>query len=170
VPTSSADLDVAVAAAMASKFRNAGQTCVCANRFLVQAGVHDRFVAALAAHVRALAVGPGLRAGVRVGPLINAAAVTKVHAQVADAVARGATVVCGGAVPEARSLVGAGAGGSFYAPTVLSGCTPAMLCFSEETFGPVAPVFKFETEAEAVALANASSAGLAGYFCSKDLG
>lgn len=168
-------MNVAVAAAMASKFRNAGQTCVCPNRFFVHAAVHDAFVAAFAAKVKALAVGHGLRRGVSVGPLINPAGVAKVQAQVDDAVSKGAAVVCGGAVPEAGSLVGgqeAGsfAVGSFFAPTVLVGCTPEMRCFAEETFGPVAPVFKFETEAEAVALANASSAGLAGYFCSKDLG
>jgi succinate-semialdehyde dehydrogenase/glutarate-semialdehyde dehydrogenase len=155
-----ADLDSAVEGAMASKYRNAGQTCVCANRFYVQAGIHDRFVDALAAKVQGLKLGNGLEAGVNLGPLIDEPALQKVEHHVADAVAKGARVVVGG------SRVGE----RFFAPTVLAGATAEMLCAKEETFGPMAPVFRFETEGEAVSLANATEFGLASYFYSRDIG
>ncbi len=158
-----ADLDSAVEGALASKYRNAGQTCVCANRLYVQAGVYDTFVAKLAAKAGAIKVGNGFEAGVSQGPLIDDAAIAKVEAHVADAVAKGATVVTGGA------RLG-GAGGRFFAPTVLSGVTSEMLCAREETFGPVAPVFRFETEAEVIAAANNTEFGLASYFYSRDIG
>lgn len=156
-----ADIDLAVEGAMASKFRNAGQTCVCANRILVQAGIHDRFVAALGAKVAALKVGNGRDPGVTIGPLINADATAKVGAHVADALARGARIVAtpAGAPGDAR----------FARPMVLAGATPAMRLANEETFGPVAPVFRFEREEEAVALANATPYGLASYFYTDDL-
>jgi succinate-semialdehyde dehydrogenase / glutarate-semialdehyde dehydrogenase len=157
-----ADLDRAVAGAVASKFRNAGQTCVCANRILVQAGVYDAFAEKLSQAVADLKVGPGAEAGVTVGPLINAAAVEKVEAHVADAVKKGAHVVVGGK----RSA----RGGTFYEPTVLTGVTPKMRVAREETFGPVAPLFKFETEAEAIHMANDTQFGLAAYFFTRDLG
>jgi len=155
-----ADLDSAVEGAMVSKYRNAGQTCVCANRFYVQAGVYDSFVAKLAEKARALKVGNGFEAGVNQGPLIDEQGLAKVEAHVADALARGAKVVAGGTR----------IGDRFYTPTVLSGVTAEMLCSREETFGPVAPVFRFETEAEAIALANATEFGLASYFYSRDIG
>ena len=155
-----ADLDSAVEGALASKYRNAGQTCVCANRLYVQAGVHDAFVEKLAARVAAMKVGNGFEAGVAIGPLIDDAAMAKVQEHVADALANGAHVVTGGAVQDGR----------FFTPTVLAGVTPAMRCAKEETFGPVAPVFKFETEAEAITLANATEFGLASYFYSRDIG
>jgi acyl-CoA reductase-like NAD-dependent aldehyde dehydrogenase len=157
---------------MASKFRNAGQTCVCADRFLVHATVHDEFVAKLVAKVKALSVGHGLVDGIKIGPLINEAGVSKVKSQVEDAVSKGAQIVCGGSDGEGAgsgSSSGSG-GGHFYSPTVLTGCTSAMQCFSEETFGPLVPVFAFQSEEEAIALANQADVGLAGYFCSKDLG
>ncbi|WP_028710723.1 NAD-dependent succinate-semialdehyde dehydrogenase [Paracoccus pantotrophus] len=157
-----ADLDAAVEGAMAAKFRNAGQTCVCANRIYVQAGVHDAFVEKLAARVAALTVGDGQADGVAIGPLINQAALAKVEDHIADACAQGAAIAAGGA-PHAL-------GGTFFQPTVLSGMTLDMKIAREETFGPVAPVWRFETEEEAVALANASEFGLAGYFFSRDLG
>jgi len=149
-----------VEGAMVSKYRNAGQTCVCANRFYVQAGVYDEFVARLAARAGGIQVGNGFEAGVNQGPLIDDAAVAKVESHVADAVAKGARVIIGG------SRIG----DRFYTPTVLAGVTGEMLCAREETFGPVAPVFRFETEAEAVALANATEFGLASYFYSRDIG
>jgi succinate-semialdehyde dehydrogenase / glutarate-semialdehyde dehydrogenase len=155
-----ADLDSAVEGAMASKYRNAGQTCVCANRFYVQAGVYDRFVAKLAEKAKALKVGNGFEAGVTQGPLIDAQGLAKVESHVADALAKGAKVVAGGTRIGER----------FYTPTVLSGVTSDMLCAREETFGPVAPVFRFDTEAEAIALANATEFGLASYFYSRDIG
>lgn len=155
-----ADLDSAVEGAMVSKYRNAGQTCVCANRIYAQAGIHDAFVEKLATKAAALKVGNGFEAGVTTGPLIDAQAIEKVEAHVADALAKGARVVTGG-----QKL-----GDRFYAPTVLAGVTPEMLCSKEETFGPVAPVFRFETEAEAVELANATESGLASYFYSRDIG
>ncbi len=158
-----ADLDSAVEGAMASKYRNAGQTCVCANRLYVQAGVYDVFVQKLAAKAAGIKVGNGFEAGVNQGPLIDDAALAKVESHVADAVAKGATVVLGGERV-------AGTGGNFYAPTVLAGVTSEMLCAREETFGPVAPVFRFETEEEAVRLANATEFGLASYFYSRDIG
>ena len=158
-----ADLDSAVEGALVSKYRNAGQTCVCANRLYVQAGVYDAFVQKLVAKVSGIQVGNGFDAGVNQGPLIDDAAVAKVESHVADAVAKGATVVLGG------ERIGV-AGGRFFAPTVLSGVTNEMLCAREETFGPVAPVFRFETEAEVVAAANATEFGLASYFYSRDVG
>ncbi|MBU6167078.1 MAG: NAD-dependent succinate-semialdehyde dehydrogenase [Alphaproteobacteria bacterium] len=150
-----ADLDAAVAGTIATKFRNMGQTCVCANRIYVQAGIHDRFVATLAAAVAAMRLGDGLAQGVAQGPLIDADAVAKCERHIADAVAKGARIVTGG---KRHAL-----GGSFFEPTVLAGATHAMLIAAEETFGPVAPIFRFEDEAEAVALANATEYGLAAY-------
>ncbi len=155
-----ADIDSAVEGAMVSKYRNAGQTCVCANRLYVQAGVYDSFVEKLAAKAGAIKVGNGFEAGVNQGPMIDDAAVLKVESHVADALAKGARVVVGGQ----RS------GERFFIPTVLADVTSDMLCAREETFGPVAPVFKFETEAEAVQLANATEFGLASYFYSRDIG
>jgi succinate-semialdehyde dehydrogenase/glutarate-semialdehyde dehydrogenase len=155
-----ADLDSAVEGAMVSKYRNAGQTCVCANRLYVQAGVYDAFVDKLAAKASAIQVGNGFDAGVNQGPMIDDAAIAKVEAHVADAVAKGAKVVVGGSRQGER----------FYTPTVLSGVTGDMLCAKEETFGPVAPVFRFETEAEVIALANDTEFGLASYFYSRDIG
>lgn len=157
-----ADLEAAVEGALASKYRNAGQTCVCANRLLVQAGVYERFAARLAEAVGRFRVGPGLEPGVEIGPLIDAGALAKVEAHVADALALGARVLTGG---RRHAL-----GGGFFEPTVLADATPAMRVAREETFGPVAPLFRFETEDEALALANASPSGLAGYFYSRDLG
>ena len=155
-----ADLDSAVEGAMASKYRNAGQTCVCANRLYVQEGVYDAFVAKLAEKVRALKVGNGFEAGVTQGPLIDEHAMAKVDSHVADAVAKGARVVVGGERLSER----------FYRPTVLADVTAEMLCAREETFGPVAPVFRFKSEQEAVAVANATEFGLASYFYSRDIG
>ncbi len=155
-----ADIDSAVEGAMASKYRNAGQTCVCANRLYVQSAVYDEFVAKLALKAGAIKVGNGFEAGVSQGPLIDDAAVTKVEAHVSDAVSKGATVVVGGQRISGR----------FYTPTVLSNVTSEMLCAREETFGPVAPVFRFETEAEVIALANDTEFGLASYFYSRDIG
>jgi succinate-semialdehyde dehydrogenase/glutarate-semialdehyde dehydrogenase len=154
-----ADLDAAVEGAMVCKFRNGGQTCVCANRILVQSGIHDAFVAALARRVDALRVGPGCEEGVQIGPMINAAAIDKIAAHVADALALGAE-----RVTVERSL-----SGQFAAPTVLKGAHPQMRLASEETFGPVAAIFKFETEEEALALANGTPFGLAAYFYTKDM-
>jgi len=157
-----ADVDAAVDGAMASKYRNTGQTCVCANRLLVQDGVYEAFAAKLAARVKTLQVGAGIEAGVVQGPLIDEQALAKVEEHVADAVARGARVLAGGK-RHAR-------GGTFYEPTVLADVTPDMRCAREETFGPVAPLFRFKTEDEAVALANATEFGLASYFYARDLG
>ncbi len=157
-----ADIDAAVAGAMASKYRNAGQTCVCANRLLIQAGVYEEFAAKLAEQVAQLMVGDGAEAGVNQGPLIDEQALEKVEAHVADAVANGARVLTGGKRHER--------GGTFFEPTVLADATPTMRCAREETFGPVAPLFKFNDEAEAVALANDTEYGLAGYFYARDLG
>ena len=156
-----ADVDAAVEGAMASKYRNAGQTCVCANRVLVQGRLHDVFAERFAARVAALKVGDGLEDGVQVGPLIDADAVAKVEEHVADAVGKGAAVMTGG---RRHAL-----GGSFFEPTVLSGVTPAMRVAREETFGPVAPIFRFDTEDEAVALANDTEFGLAAYFYARDV-
>ncbi len=158
-----ADIDSAVEGALASKYRNAGQTCVCANRIYAQAGIHDAFVAKFAEKAQAIQVGNGFEAGVNLGPLIDDAALSKVESHVADALAKGATLVTGG-----EKL--AAAGERFYMPTVLSGVTDQMLCAKEETFGPVAPVFRFNTEAEAIAAANATEFGLASYFYSRDVG
>jgi succinate-semialdehyde dehydrogenase/glutarate-semialdehyde dehydrogenase len=157
-----ADLDEAVKGAMASKYRNTGQTCVCANRILVQDSVYDAFAAKLADAVRALKVGPGMEPGVTQGPLINAAAVAKVEEHIADATAHGAKVMLGGK----RHAQG----GNFFEPTILTGVTPAMKIFHEETFGPVAPLFRFKDEAEAIKLANESEFGLAAYFYARDVG
>ncbi|GAB3773507.1 NAD-dependent succinate-semialdehyde dehydrogenase [Ramlibacter monticola] len=155
-----ADVDSAVEGAIASKYRNAGQTCVCANRIYVQEGVHDLFVEKFAAKVKAMKVGNGFDDGVVQGPLIERAAVEKVERHVRDAVAKGARVVVGG-----RKLQG-----QFFEPTVVSGATGDMLCAREETFGPLAPIFKFKTEQEAVAAANNTEFGLASYFYSRDVG
>ena len=155
-----ADLDSAVEGAMASKYRNAGQTCVCANRLYAQASVYDEFVAKLAEKAQAMKVGNGFESGVAQGPLIDAAALAKVQAHVADALAKGARLVTGGER----------VGEFFYAPTVLADVTDQMLCAKEETFGPVAPVFRFETEDEAIAAANDTEFGLASYFYSRDIG
>ncbi len=157
-----ADLDAAVVGAIASKFRNSGQTCVCANRILVQAGVYDAFAAKFKAAVAALKVGDGMGAGVTQGPMIDAAATEKVAELVADAVAKGGAVEIGGK-PHAL-------GRSFYEPTVISGATPAMRFTHEEIFGPVAPLYRFDTEDEAIALANDTNYGLAAYFYSRDVG
>jgi succinate-semialdehyde dehydrogenase/glutarate-semialdehyde dehydrogenase len=158
-----ADLDAAVAGAMASKFRNAGQTCVCANRFLVQRGVHDAFVERLTAAVAALKVGDGRAAGTQVGPLIDDAGLRKAESHVADAVALGARATTGGA----RARV-AGCADRFMQPTVLVGVTPTMRCFREETFGPVAPVCAFDHEADALRIANDTPYGLAAYVFTRD--
>ncbi|MEP7283998.1 MAG: NAD-dependent succinate-semialdehyde dehydrogenase, partial [Rubrivivax sp.] len=157
-----ADLDSAVEGAMVSKYRNAGQTCVCANRFYVQDGVYDDFIARLAAKSRTIQVGNGFDRGITQGPLIDDAAVAKVEQHVADATAKGARVVVGGT----RTA----AGGRFFTPTVLADVSADMLCAREETFGPVAPVFRFRTEEEAIRLANATEFGLASYFYSRDVG
>jgi len=156
-----ADLDAAVAGAMASKYRNAGQTCVCTNRFLVQQGVHDAFAQKLAAAVAGLKVGNGLDDGVTQGPLIDGAGLAKVEELLADAVGQGARVLCGGK-RHAR-------GGTYFEPTVLAGATPAMRLAREEIFGPVAPIFSFRDEAEAVRMANDTEFGLAAYFYSRDI-
>jgi len=156
-----ADLDAAVEGAMASKYRNTGQTCVCANRLLIQSGVYEAFAEKLVAAVRKLQVGNGLDAGVTQGPLIEEKAVEKVEVLVADAVGKGARILLGG---RKHAL-----GGTFYEPTVLADATPAMALAQEEIFGPVAPLFRFETEAEAVALANDTSVGLASYFYTRDM-
>ncbi|MBY6034442.1 NAD-dependent succinate-semialdehyde dehydrogenase [Marinobacter daepoensis] len=157
-----ADLDAAVEGAMASKFRNAGQTCICTNRFLVQKGVYDAFLEKLTNRVRQLRVGNGLEEGVTIGPLINAAAVDKVQSHVQDCQAKGGRLLCGGGIHEL--------GGNFFAPTVMADVTAEMLVASEETFGPLAAVFPFETEAEAIALANDTPFGLAAYFYTRDYG
>ncbi|MEZ5511905.1 MAG: NAD-dependent succinate-semialdehyde dehydrogenase [Gammaproteobacteria bacterium] len=157
-----ADLDAAVAGAMASKFRNAGQTCVCTNRILVQAGVYDAFAEKLTAAVKGLKVGNGMEAGVTIGPLIDNKAARDVSAMIDDAMRGGAQAVIGGS---ASSL-----GGSFVDPTVLTNVTADMRVCKEEIFGPVAPLLKFETEAEAIALANATEVGLASYMYSRDIG
>jgi succinate-semialdehyde dehydrogenase/glutarate-semialdehyde dehydrogenase len=157
-----ADLDAAVTGAMASKYRNTGQTCVCANRILVQDGVYDAFAAKLKAAVEAMKVGNGMEPGVSQGPLINADAVTKVEEHIADAVKRGATVVTGG---HRHRL-----GGTFFEPTILANVPNDAMIFREETFGPVAPLFRFKTEEEAVKLANDTEFGLASYFYSRDVG
>ena len=157
-----ADLDKAVEGAIACKFRNAGQTCVCTNRIYVQAGVYDAFTEKFAAAAAKLRVGPGTAKDVHVGPLIDDAAVAKAQEHVDDAAARGATVIIGG---KSHAL-----GGRFFEPTVLANCDAGMKIAHEETFAPVAPLFRFETEEEVIALANASDVGLAGYFYARDLG
>jgi len=155
-----ADLDKAVQGAMASKYRNAGQTCVCANRIYVQDGVYDAFAEKLAAEVAKLKVGRGTETGVTTGPLINKAAVEKVEEHIADATSKGAKVILGG-----KAL-----GGNFFEPTVITGVTTEMKVAREETFGPVAPLFRFKTEEEAIKLANDTEFGLAAYFYSRDIG
>jgi len=157
-----ADLDAAVEGALASKYRNAGQTCVCANRLYVQDSVYDAFAAKLADKVSQLKVGAGTEPGVMIGPLIETAAIDKVKSHVADALAKGAKVLLGGK-PHER-------GGLFFEPTVLTGVTSAMQVAREETFGPVAPLFRFKDEAEAIAMANDTEFGLAAYFYSRDIG
>ena len=157
-----ADLDAAVEGAMASKYRNTGQTCVCANRILVQDGVYDAFAAKLKTAVEALKVGDGMEPGVTQGPLINAEAVAKVEAHIADAVGRGATVITGGKRD--------GRGGNFFQPTILANVPPDAVVSHEETFGPVAPLFRFTTEEEAVRMANDTEFGLAAYFYARDVG
>jgi succinate-semialdehyde dehydrogenase/glutarate-semialdehyde dehydrogenase len=157
-----ADLDAAADGAIISKFRNAGQTCVCANRLFVHDKVYDAFAEKLAVRVKALKVGPGVEPGVTQGPLIDKAAVAKVEEHVADALAGGAKVATGG---RRHAL-----GGTFYEPTVLTGVTADMKIFREETFGPVAPLIRFSTDAEVVELANRTEYGLASYFYSRDIG
>jgi succinate-semialdehyde dehydrogenase/glutarate-semialdehyde dehydrogenase len=159
-----ADLDAAVEGLVASKFRNAGQTCVCANRTYVQSGVYEQFVQRLAEKVSRMVVGPGDQPGVTIGPLIDERGVEKADLHVQDAIRRGASLVTGGE----RLVEGDFARGSFYAPTVLEGVTPEMLICSEETFGPVAGVSRFETEEEAIRLANDSVYGLCAYFHTRD--
>jgi len=157
-----ADIDRAVEGAITAKYRNSGQTCVCTNRFFVQAGIYDQFVEKLAVATSKLKVGPGLEAGVQQGPLIDVKAVEKVEEFIEDATAKGGKVVAGG---KRHAL-----GGSFFEPTVISGATTDMKFMKEEIFGPIAPVFKFETEEEAIALANDTEFGLASYFYTGDLG
>jgi succinate-semialdehyde dehydrogenase/glutarate-semialdehyde dehydrogenase len=156
-----ADLDAAVQGALASKFRNTGQTCVCANRLLVQRGVYDDFAGRLGAAVRQLKVGDGLAGATDQGPLIDAAALSKVREHIDDALTKGAQVLVGGK-PHAL-------GGTFFEPTVLTGVTTAMECAREETFGPVAPLFRFDTEADAIRMANDTEFGLASYVYTRDL-
>jgi succinate-semialdehyde dehydrogenase/glutarate-semialdehyde dehydrogenase len=157
-----ADLDAAVDGAMLSKYRNAGQTCVCANRILVQDGVYDAFARKLSDKVKALKVGPGTEAGVNIGPLIDRNAVAKVEEHIEDAVAKGAKVMVGG---KRHAL-----GGLFFEPTLLTGVTTQMKVTREETFGPVAPLFRFRTEEEGIAMANDTEFGLASYFYARDIG
>ena len=156
-----ADLDAAVQGAIASKYRNTGQTCVCANRLLVQEGVYDAFVAKLVDAVKKLRVGDGLAGVTEQGPLIDDKAVAKVEEHVADALAKGGSIVLGG---KRHAL-----GGTFYEPTIITGVMPSMMVAREETFGPVAPVFSFKTEADAIRMANDTEFGLASYFYTKDL-
>jgi succinate-semialdehyde dehydrogenase / glutarate-semialdehyde dehydrogenase len=157
-----ADLDTAVEGAMVSKFRNMGQTCVCANRIYVQSGVYDAFAEKFAAKVKAMKVGDGLEDGVTQGPMINMGAIEKVEEHIADATSKGAKVVTGG---KRHAL-----GGTFFEPTVMVDVNPQMVVAREETFGPLAPLFRFETEEEAIALANDTEFGLASYFFAKDMG
>jgi succinate-semialdehyde dehydrogenase/glutarate-semialdehyde dehydrogenase len=156
-----ADLEQAIAGAVASKYRNAGQTCVCANRIFVQGGIHDRFAARLAEVVSSMKVGNGLEQDTKIGPLIEEKAVAKVEEHVADAIAKGGKVILGGKRREGA--------GSFYIPTVITGVRADMLAMREETFGPVAPLMKFDTDEEVVKLANATEFGLASYFYSRDV-
>ncbi len=156
-----ADIEIAVSGTIDSKFRNSGQTCVCANRIFVQAGIHDRFVEALSTAVAKLNVGDGFSRDVQQGPLINLEAVEKVESHISDAVSRGAKVVVGG---NRHSI-----GGTFFEPTLITSATMDMTIASEETFGPVAPIFIFETEEEGLEMANSTPFGLAGYFFTQDL-
>ncbi|MBL4615187.1 MAG: aldehyde dehydrogenase family protein, partial [Magnetovibrio sp.] len=157
-----ADLDAAIHGVMASKYRNTGQTCVCANRIYVQDSVYDAFTAKLAIAVKAMKVGQGFEDGVMQGPLINQAALEKVERLVADAVDKGAKVVVGGGRHEL--------GGTFYTPTILTGVTSEMDCAHEEIFGPVAPLYRFSDEADVIAKANDTNCGLAAYFYARDVG
>jgi len=157
-----ADLDAAVEGALASKYRNTGQTCVCTNRFLVQDGVYDAFAEKLAAAVARMKVGDGLKGEVEQGPLIDAAAMAKVEEHIADALEKGAKIITGG---KRHAL-----GGTFFEPTVIADATPQMLVAKEETFGPVAPLFRFHSEEEAIHMANDTEFGLASYFYSRDIG
>ncbi|WP_419710527.1 NAD-dependent succinate-semialdehyde dehydrogenase [Pseudomonas sp. NFX224] len=157
-----ADLDAAVEGAIGSKFRNTGQTCVCTNRLLVQNGVYDEFAQRLVAAVDALKVGPADQDGVQQGPLINASAVSKVEEHIVDAVSKGAKILAGG---QSHSL-----GGNFFQPTVLGDVTAQMLVARDETFGPLAPLFRFDTEDQAIAMANDTEFGLASYVYTRDLG
>jgi succinate-semialdehyde dehydrogenase/glutarate-semialdehyde dehydrogenase len=157
-----ADLDAAVEGAIISKYRNAGQTCVCTNRFYVQAGVYDAFADKLVAAVQKLKVGNGFEPGVLQGPLIDQAAVAKIEDHIQDAVSQGARVLLGG---KRHAL-----GQTFFEPTVLAGVTPQMKVAREETFGPLAPLFRFETDEQAIQLANDTEFGLASYFYSRDIG
>ncbi len=157
-----ADVDAAVAGAMASKYRNTGQTCVCANRILVQDGIYDAFVERLVAAVSEMRVGPGLEGETQQGPLINQAAFEKVERHIEDAISKGGRVVLGG---KQHSL-----GGTFFEPTVMVDMTTDMLVASEETFGPLSPIFRFKTDDEAIALANDTEFGLVSYFYSRDIG
>jgi succinate-semialdehyde dehydrogenase / glutarate-semialdehyde dehydrogenase len=156
-----ADLEAAVEGAIISKYRNTGQTCVCTNRFLVQDGVYDKFAEMLAAAVKKMVVGDGLKGETQQGPLIDMAAVEKVEEHIIDATSHGAQVITGG---KRHSL-----GGTFFEPTVLTGVVPGMLIAREETFGPVAPLFRFKTEEEAIKMANDTEFGLAAYFYSQDI-
>lgn len=155
-----ADLDTAINGILHCKFRNAGQTCISANRLLVQEGIHDAFVARLTEAMAKLKVGPGLEEGVQIGPLIDTAAREKVEAHIADALAHGAKLICGG---QPHPL-----GGNFFTPTLLTGITPGMRCTREETFGPLASILRFRTEEEALQLANDTEYGLAGYVYTRD--
>ncbi len=155
-----ADLDAAVEGAMASKYRNNGQTCVCANRIYVQSGVYDAFAAKLATAVEKLRVGNGIEDGVTTGPMINRAAVDKIEEHIGDALGKGGKVLTGGKAK----------GGLFFEPTVITGVTDQMMVATEETFGPLAPLFKFDTEEEAIERANATIFGLASYFYARDIG
>lgn len=157
-----ADLDRAVEGALVSKYRNAGQTCVCANRFLVQAGIFDAFVEKLTARVEAFSIGHGLEPDTVIGPMITTKAVNDVHSMVEEAVAKGARVLTGGAR--------ASQGECFYQPTILTNVNDSMRVFREEIFGPIAPIFKFDTEAEAIAMANDTEYGLAAYFYAQNIG
>jgi len=160
-----ADLDVALAALMNSKFRNAGQTCISSNRILVQEGVYDTFSKMVSNKVSELVCGNGIDKGVTVGPLINDQGLLKVKRQVEDCISKGAIATTGGAVNSDLNAMG----GTFFQPTVLTGVTPDMVPFREETFGPVAPLMMFKTEKEAIELANDTEYGLAGYACTRDL-
>jgi succinate-semialdehyde dehydrogenase / glutarate-semialdehyde dehydrogenase len=157
-----ADIDLAVNAALASKFRNAGQTCVCADRFLVNSSVHDEFVTKLAAKVRSLRVGPGIQPKTQMGPLISEAAKDSVAEKVASALDDGAILFEESSLPDSL-------GPNFYPPTILTNVSPTSDIWKTETFGPVAAIMSFETEEEALEIANDCSVGLASYFCTKDL-
>ena len=157
-----ANIEEAVKGAIASKYRNAGQTCVCANRIFVQDGIYDEFAKKFAEAAKSMKIGNGFDEGVEVGPLVESAAVDKVEEHVQDAVAKGAKIATGGNRSNAGAL--------FYEPTVLTGATRDMAIFREETFGPVAPLFRFKTEEEVIELANDTEFGLASYFYARDLG